>query len=336
MTTNNPSVSFIVPVYNAGGLLDKCVDSILTQTCGDFEVVLVDDGSTDGSGDKCDRYAENDSRVVVVHKKNAGVAAARLTGFSTSKAPWVSFVDADDYLAPEFLQKMLEAGKKYDADLVSCRYYNCKYGKTPTSATRVTGFLKRDGLDEVLKNKFLYDRNTRAAGIPIALWAKLIKREFVEPGLLAGQGLKWSEDSTGLFYMLKNINSLCAIPDPLYFYVQHQGQVTKKYNFELWENQFEAYRRFKSIDTNNLIDEQLFIRYWIFVVRAITQKRMPKVLTGRAAFCKEMRKVEKLPSWKEFINSRMTTTLGWKEDVLFWLLRLRQYSLYYQFFVKRR
>ena len=336
MSTNNPSVSFIVPVYNAGGFLDKCVDSILKQTYKDFEVVLIDDGSTDGSGDKCDRYSENDSRVVVVHKQNGGVAEARLTGFSTSRAPWVSFVDADDYLDPSFLQKMLEAGTKYDADMVSCRYFNCKYGKTPTSATRFSGYLNRVELDEMLKTKFLYDRNTRAAGIPIALWAKLIKREFVEPALLAGKGLKWAEDIIGLFHILQHVNSLYSISDPLYFYVQHQGQVTKKYSFELWENQFEAYRRFKTLDVGNLIDEQLFLRYWIFTVKAITLQKMPKALEGRAAFCKEMRRVEKLPSWKDFITHRKTTSLGWKEDVMFWMLRLRQYTLYYLAFCKNR
>ena len=336
MSTNNPSVSLIVPVYNAGGFLDKCVDSILKQTYKDFEVVLIDDGSTDGSGDKCDRYSENDSRVVVVHKQNAGVAEARLTGFSTSRAPWVSFVDADDYLDPSFLQKMLEAGTKYDADMVSCRYFNCKYGKTPTSATRFSGYLNSVELDEMLKTKFLYDRNTRAAGIPIALWAKLIKREFVEPALLAGKGLKWAEDIIGLFHILQHVNSLYVLPDPLYFYVQHQGQVTKKYSFELWENQFEAYRRFKALDVNNLIDEQLFLRYWIFVVKAITQRKMPRALEDRSAFCKEMHRVEKLPSWKDFITYRTTTSLGWKEDVMFWMLRFRQYSLYYLAFCKNR
>lgn len=94
-------VSVIVPVYNCGSYLEKCVDSILKQTVKDLELILVDDGSTDGSGALCDAIAEKDPRVRVIHQANAGVSAARNAGLAAAKGQWIGFVDADDWIEPE-------------------------------------------------------------------------------------------------------------------------------------------------------------------------------------------------------------------------------------------
>ena len=336
MTNEQPLISIIVPVYNANRHLDKCMESLLRQTLGDFEIVLVDDGSHDGSGEKCDDYAAGDRRVKVVHKQNAGVAEARVTGFETSRGRWVAFVDADDFVAPDFLEKMSEACLAGDPDMVSCRYFNYTPGAAPRTISRVTGYFERDDIDVFLQKRFLYDRETKAAGMPIALWAKLIKREFVASALKAGCGLRWSEDQIGLFNILLNIRSFCAIPDSLYYYVQHDGQVTRKYDFVLWEHQLEAYSRYRKMDTRHLLSEQLFLRTWLFTVKAITTKRMPQALGSRQNFCREMRRVEKIPAWKEFMSSRMSTTLGKRNNLQFWLLRMRMYGLYYRWFCTRR
>lgn len=95
---NNPKISVIVPVYNVEKYLRRCIDSILAQTFTDFELLLIDDGSKDNSGDICDGYAMKDERVRVFHKKNGGVSSARNLGLDNAKGEWVSFVDADDYL----------------------------------------------------------------------------------------------------------------------------------------------------------------------------------------------------------------------------------------------
>lgn len=95
---NKPKISVIVPVYNAEQYLHRCIDSILAQTFTDFELLLIDDGSKDNSGDICDGYAMKDERVRVFHKKKGGVSSARNLGLDNAKGEWVSFVDADDYL----------------------------------------------------------------------------------------------------------------------------------------------------------------------------------------------------------------------------------------------
>ncbi len=123
-----PAISVVVPVYKAEKYLAACVDSILAQTVSDIEVILVNDGSTDASPAICDAYAEKDARVRVIHKENAGVTSARKAGIAVATAPFVGFVDADDYITPNMYQVMLSAGIAHNADLVECGYRQVENG----------------------------------------------------------------------------------------------------------------------------------------------------------------------------------------------------------------
>ena len=102
-----PKISVIVPVYNTEKYLDRCIQSILAQTYTNFELLLIDDGSTDSSGVICERYAELDSRVRVFHKENGGASSARNVGLDNARGEFVGFVDADDYVLPEFLSNFI-------------------------------------------------------------------------------------------------------------------------------------------------------------------------------------------------------------------------------------
>ena len=100
---NNKKVSIIVPVYNVEKYLQRCIESILTQTETDFELLLIDDGSKDKSGLICDEYAQKDKRVNVIHKENGGVSSARNLGIEKANGEWICFIDADDYVRQDFL-----------------------------------------------------------------------------------------------------------------------------------------------------------------------------------------------------------------------------------------
>lgn len=114
----NVEFSIIVPVYNSEQLLSNCIDSILVQTYTDFELILVDDGSTDRSGKICDEYAEKDLRIKVFHTCNQGVSMARNFGLSVAQGKYINFVDSDDWITPDYLEKYVEARTGYDYDLV--------------------------------------------------------------------------------------------------------------------------------------------------------------------------------------------------------------------------
>ena len=114
----NGRISVIVPVYNAGAYLDQCMESLLGQTCRHTEILLIDDGSTDGSGEKCDAYAQKDARIRVIHKPNGGASTARNAGLREAKGDYIYFLDSDDYIEPTLLQKVLESAEETGAELV--------------------------------------------------------------------------------------------------------------------------------------------------------------------------------------------------------------------------
>lgn len=121
-----PLISVIVPVYNTEQFLHRCVESILTQSFGDFEILLVDDGSTDRSGFICDEYAEKDDRINVLHQHNQGQGAARNNGldwvFANSDSSYIAFVDSDDWIHPKFFEFLLKGLKEYNVDMCQCSH----------------------------------------------------------------------------------------------------------------------------------------------------------------------------------------------------------------------
>ena len=161
----NPKVSIIVPIYKAEAYLCRCVDSLLAQTLTDFEVVLVDDGSPDRSGEICDEYAEHDNRIRVIHQPNGGVSAARQRGVEKAKGEWICFVDADDALPLNALCIMLSYAAKNDTDIVVGGLLNDKRMLALSSQLTIENY--RKGLIE--------------EAIPASPWAKLIRRELFTP-----------------------------------------------------------------------------------------------------------------------------------------------------------
>lgn len=102
-----PLISIVVPVYNVKQFLTKCLNSIISQTYSNLEIIVVDDGSTDGSATICDDYAKKDKRISVIHKENGGLASARNAGIDVAKGTYIGFVDSDDYIEPYMYEKLL-------------------------------------------------------------------------------------------------------------------------------------------------------------------------------------------------------------------------------------
>ena len=116
-------ISIIVPVYNVESYLRKCLDSILAQTYRDLEILVVDDGSTDGSGAICDEYAGKDDRIKVFHTENKGLSCARNLGLDSANGDWIGFVDSDDWIELDMYEVLLRKAEKTGADVVECGVY---------------------------------------------------------------------------------------------------------------------------------------------------------------------------------------------------------------------
>lgn len=117
---NRPLISVIVPVYNVVRFLDRCVESIVAQTYPKIEILLVDDGSTDGSSLKCDSWADKDDRISVIHKENGGLSDARNAGLDVCLGEYIAFVDSDDYVDPRFIESMFDALNRYSSTVSVC------------------------------------------------------------------------------------------------------------------------------------------------------------------------------------------------------------------------
>lgn len=111
-------VSIIIPVYNSSQYLERCVDSLLRQSEIDIEIILVNDGSIDGSKAICDRYSMSDKRIIVIHQENAGASVARNNGLAVAKGEYITFVDSDDYVDADYIRSMADVMKNTDCDLV--------------------------------------------------------------------------------------------------------------------------------------------------------------------------------------------------------------------------
>lgn len=136
MQTLNPKVSVIIPAYRVAAYLRECVDSVLAQTFGDFEVILVDDGSPDETGELCDRLAAEDSRIHVVHKQNEGLGFARNTGLEHARGEWILFLDGDDSIDPQTLETALRVAES-DSEIDQVRFLFRRFRDTPPEPLNV-------------------------------------------------------------------------------------------------------------------------------------------------------------------------------------------------------
>ena len=326
---NTPTVSIIVPVYNVEKYLSKCLDSILAQTYTDFEAILVDDGSTDQSGKICDEYVGKDDRFCVLHHTNEGVAKARLTGFDMSKGNFIAFIDSDDYVTENYLEKLMEPVLKDDVDMVSCQNMNVMGNEIKPIIRPIKGIFNKDGIKAILSKNFLWDESTEGAGMTIFLWSKLIRRQFVREALEAGNGLWWGEDQIAVFHLLQHINSLVVLSDCLYCYVKHEGQVTSMYKTQLWYQQFAAWKRYKELDENNYLRLQLPARTWKFTFKRNIKLKMPTSIKSYWQFVYEMWRVSSDSAWNDFFSSPEIQITNQGEKKMFKYLRYRLFTLFY-------
>ena len=166
-------VSIIVPVYNVAPYLKKCISSILEQSYKRIELILVDDGSTDGSQSICDEYAKTDSRVVSLHKSNGGQASARNMGLDVAKGDYISFVDSDDWIHENMIEKLIDVAYSTNADIVSCGAFFV-FPDEIVPKSKNTGIVSECSKEYVLMNFF-----DDSGIIRSEVWNKLYKKEII-------------------------------------------------------------------------------------------------------------------------------------------------------------
>lgn len=205
-------VSVIVPVYNAAPYLPRCLDSICNQTHKQLEILLIDDGSTDGSGAICDHYAQQDHRIQVVHQKNAGPSVARNIGLSKATGDYITFVDSDDFIHLEFVAHLLSL----------CQQYDCPIGQCGFARGRDTGFSNKPAKEkiELHRKETLFAKRK----IKITVWGKLYRQDILN-GASFAEG-KLHEDEGFTYRLLYTATSIVRSSRCLYYYYQNPLSLT--------------------------------------------------------------------------------------------------------------
>lgn len=220
-----PIISVILPVFNMEKYIDRCVNSVIGQSFSDWELILVDDGSTDGSGNICDEYAKKDSRIRVIHKKNGGVASARQIGTDEAEGKYSIHCDADDWIDSNMLENMYSEAQKEDADIVvSNFYYNYSNDRECLYKVKVP-LVAQDFIKEILYGNSFG-----------GLCHKLIRHSLYKKyNIRYIEGVNYCEDVLVLAQLLKNDLHIRYIDKAYYHYcLENEDSITRNYTLKTY------------------------------------------------------------------------------------------------------
>lgn len=203
-----PSVTVLLAAFNAEAFIHRNIDGLLAQTVSDFEVLLIDDGSTDGTGEVCDDYARKDSRIRVFHEQHRGVAHARQVGIEHAWGEYTIHVDVDDTISPTMLEEMYQAAKKTNADMLICDYMEQNKDGSIYHVQKPTALTKEAVVDDLISGK-IYG----------ALWNKLIRTSVFRDNQVGfRQELRMREDLFFVFDVLPFVAKIAYLPKAFYTY----------------------------------------------------------------------------------------------------------------------
>lgn len=222
-------VSVIVPVYNTRPFLRQCLESIVAQTHDNLEILLIDDGSTDGSGTVCDRWTESDKRIRMIHQENAGAGLARNRGLDAASGQYVLFVDSDDYIAPETVALCVAKSEETNAGVVL--FGRCEVGldgsirrqKVPAGLTE---FDRGQVRNDLLPGLFTYDR-----GFGVGVGGKMFDLRLLRRGRarFPSEREVASEDACFMLAAFAGISAAAVVPEGLYFYRNNPASLSRAY-----------------------------------------------------------------------------------------------------------
>lgn len=221
-------ISVIIPVYNSEKYLDKSISSVLNQTYENFELLLIDDGSTDSSYEICKKWSETDCRIKVFSQKNAGPGSARNLGLDMSKGNYIFFLDSDDYILPTCFEKLINQMTD-DIDVVACDYHDVsedgKIFPKPSTYTYESGIrLTEDAIYDLFAVR-IYAR---------VVWGKLYKRYLWDD--IRFNDLSYSEDTHALFQIFEKVKKIYLVDEILYFYVHIPGSISHQFDLNKYND----------------------------------------------------------------------------------------------------
>ena len=319
-----PSISIIIPIYKVEKYLKRCVESVRKQTLTDLEIILVDDGSPDDCPRICDEYLKEDSRIKVIHKQNGGLASARNAGMNMATGKYIFFLDSDDWLELDGMQRLYETAEKYQVDFVRYRAIRTGWPGMDENAPCMVEEVRE--LQEGLYDKKrivneIYPRllatSQLTMGAVVGAWGSLYRTDFLRKNhLLFYEEVKFSEDLIFSANVVRAAESFYFIDSPgVYHYFYNPDSISKSFREGRWdsckslikfcENDFAN-------DTTYDFKKELYYLRWFCIMLALNERKYLRSYTERRKYCKKMLNdpiIRKVPlklgkfdvSWKQKI-----------------------------------
>lgn len=331
-----PYASIIIPIYNVENYLNRCVESVLAQTCQLIEIILVDDGSPDNCPEICDKYAEKYTQIQVVHKKNGGLASARNAGLTVAKGKYIFFLDSDDWIAPNTIEELIKIAEEYQVDFVRFRpmYAGwlghkdgdlCDFG---TEQGMVEGVYDRKKIEkEIFSRLFVTPQLTM--GPIVAAWRSLYRKDFLNQNKLRfDENVRYSEDSIFSAKVVWKTESFYYLDGPrYYYYFFNPTSITKSFKADRWEsckNLITCFEQaFLKVDGYDFT-EQLWLQKIFCVAQALGQRKLIDNMELREAYCRE---ICTDPVTVQALQHLNLVKVHWKLKIILLLIKYRQYKL---------
>ncbi len=314
-------VSIIVPIYNVEKYIEKCIESILAQTHQNLEILLIDDGTPDRCGEICDKYAELDKRIQVIHKSNGGLSDARNVGISVATGDYVVFVDGDDFISENLVEYALESAVKHQADVVMFDFYEVEEETNRRDICSMS--IEKDQASSLEQNK-AYLLTTPS------VCNKIFRRTFlIEQPIHFPVGRNYEDLSTTPKLLAKATSIVYMNSEPLYYYVLHTGSIMRSKNFKTSYTQRVAalddilsYYREQKLESmyHDELEYLVFLHGYFVPSKEI-------VLVDRKNMYLEKFRLYAISQYKNICkNKYITIYLSRKDKILLCLLLNKQYS----------
>ena len=332
----SPKISVIIPIYNTGRYLPECVESVRKQTLQDIEIILVDDESPDNAPQLCDEYARQDERVKVVHKKNGGLGFARNSGLDVATGEYVSFIDSDDFILPDMMEKLYEVAKRYDADDV--RSGTIFYNKGRRTYRRdVEDTVVFRGKEEI--KSFVFDllgplpEEARDVKYMMSVCLALHKRKLIEENNIrfTSERETLSEDLIFDLDLFPHMNCIVCIPDCFYHYRMNPNSLTHTFSMEKYKRNDKFFKEVVK-RLGNIYD---YNDFWIHLARLkflYLRASISNIANDRGRYGNIRSNMELVLNdnpWQDLMDSYPFGRMEIKHRLYFLLLKWKRYFVLY-------
>lgn len=329
-------LSVVIPIYNAEKTLYRCIDSILNQTFSELEVILVDDGSTDSSLGICEEYAKRDDRVVVFHKENAGLVAARKSGVELASGEYIGFVDSDDYIDADMYLSLMSEVAKTQADIViggiTIDYID--YSKKIYNGLPV-GNYNRNGIEQTIVPKMLKHDGFNKFGIMPGVVLKVFKKNLLEKSLAnVWDELTIGEDVAITSFAVTLAQSVSIIETAAYHYVQTENSMIRGYNPKRFDHICNLYDCISQID-DLAYQKQIGAYFACLLYNALAE-------CAKNTNCEKMETIKMMRSMLESevsfnaMKNADVSSWKWKDKIKVYLMKNKLINILYTIFTRKR